>query len=173
MKQVEPDPVVSVTGVSLNKTTLSLTEGDSSKLTATVAPSNAANKNVTWSSSNTSVATVDTNGNVKAVKAGTATITVTTKDGNYTATCTVTVKEKPASYSVIVTPVVQEGTGAIFQYKISVTKNNSTFTNFKHVIYNGTKVTSTISSAKYNKNTTSATIRLNDGTDVTATVTYK
>ena len=85
--------IVNVTSVSLNKTTASLTEGESLTLTASINPSNATNKNVTWKSSNTSVATVS-NGKVTAVKAGSATITVTTKDGNKTATCSVTVNEK-------------------------------------------------------------------------------
>ena len=81
---------VPVTGVTLNKTTLTLTAGDSETLTATVAPSNATNKAVTWSTSNAAVATVN-NGIVTAVSAGTATITVTTTDGSKTETCTVTV----------------------------------------------------------------------------------
>ena len=81
----------SVTGVSLDKTTLTLAVNDTGKLTATVTPDNATNKNVTWKSSNTSVATVSADGTVTAMKAGTATITVTTADGGKTATCTVTV----------------------------------------------------------------------------------
>jgi len=64
--------------------------GNTSTLTATILPSNATNKNVSWNSNNTSVVTVQ-NGTVTAVAAGTATITVTTQDGNKTATCTVTV----------------------------------------------------------------------------------
>ena len=84
---------VSVTGVTLNKTELTLTEGNNETLTATVQPDNATNKNVTWSSNNLEVATVE-NGTVTAKAAGTATITVTTEDGNKTATCAVTV-EKP------------------------------------------------------------------------------
>lgn len=83
------DPVA-VTGVELDKGTMALTVGGTGTLTATVAPEDAANKNVTWSSSDTAVATVD-NGIVTAVAAGTATITVTTEDGNKTATCDVTV----------------------------------------------------------------------------------
>ena len=82
-----------VTGVSLNKTTLELNPGSSSTLTATVTPSAASNKNVTWSSSNTAVATVSSSGVVKGVKAGTATITVRTAVGGKTATCKVTVKD--------------------------------------------------------------------------------
>ncbi len=85
---------VAVTGVSLNKQTLSLVEGDSETLTATVAPSNATNKAVSWKSSYASVASVDNSGKVTAVKAGSATITVTTTDGSKTATCSVTVTAK-------------------------------------------------------------------------------
>ena len=85
---------ISVTGVSLDQTSLTLTEGDTKTLTATVSPSNATDKSVTWSSSNTSVATVSSSGLVTAKSAGSATITVTTKDGSKTATCKVTVKSK-------------------------------------------------------------------------------
>lgn len=85
---------VAVTGVSLNKQTLSLVEGDSETLTATVIPSNATNKAVSWKSSDASVASVDNSGKVTAVKAGSATITVTTTDGSKTATCSVTVTAK-------------------------------------------------------------------------------
>ena len=83
---------VAVTGVTLNKSTLELTAGDSEALTATVAPTGATNKAVTWSSNKESVATVDAEGKVTAVAAGEAIITVTTTDGSFTATCTVTVK---------------------------------------------------------------------------------
>ena len=85
---------VAVSGVSLSKTTLSLVEGGSETLTATVAPSNATNKAVSWKSSDAGTATVDSNGKVTAVKAGSATITVTTSDGGKTATCSVTVTAK-------------------------------------------------------------------------------
>ena len=77
------------TSVSLNKTSLTLDVGKSYTLTKTVSPSNAVTS-YTWSSSNTSVATVDGNGKVTAKKAGTATITVKTSNGK-TATCKVTV----------------------------------------------------------------------------------
>lgn len=85
-----PVPTVEVTGVRLNKTSLSFTgTGSSQNLTATVSPSNATNKTITWSSSNTSVATVS-NGVVKAVGFGTATITAKSSNGK-TASCKVTV----------------------------------------------------------------------------------
>ena len=84
------DTTVFVTGVTLDKTSQNLTVGGTVDLVATVAPSNATNQDVTWTSSNTAVATV-ANGKVTAVAPGTATITVTTADGSKTATCTITV----------------------------------------------------------------------------------
>ena len=67
---------VAVTGITLNKTTLSLEEKASETLTVTVAPSNASNTKVTWESSNAAIATVSSLGKVTAVAVGTATITV-------------------------------------------------------------------------------------------------
>jgi formylglycine-generating enzyme required for sulfatase activity len=86
---------VPVSGVTLNQATLSLAAGATGQLAATVSPSNATNRNVTWSSSNAGVATVSAAGLVTAQSAGTATITVTTQDGYKTATCTVTVAVPP------------------------------------------------------------------------------
>jgi len=83
---------VPVTGVTLNQNSLSLTVGGTTNLTATVAPENATNKTVTWSSSDTAKATVS-KGVVTAVAKGTATITVTTADRGKTDTCTVTVTD--------------------------------------------------------------------------------
>lgn len=93
---------VYVTGVSLDKNELSLSEGDKATLTATVTPSDATNQNVTWSSDNTGVATVSDAGLVTAIAVGTANITVTTEDGAYTATCAVTVSEA-TDYSAVYT----------------------------------------------------------------------
>ena len=93
---IAPEQTVSVTGVSLSATSLTLTEEETATLTATVEPANATNKGVTWSSNDETVATVDADGKVTAVGAGTATITVTTEDGKKTATCTVTVEHDPA-----------------------------------------------------------------------------
>jgi len=83
-------PPVSVTGVTLNRNSMTITTGREEQLTATIAPLNATNRNVTWSTSNTSVATVS-NGVITARAAGRAIITVTTLDGNKTAHGTVTV----------------------------------------------------------------------------------
>jgi hypothetical protein len=81
---------IAVTGVTLNRTSVTLTVGETETLTATVAPADAANKAVTWSTSNSAVATVS-NRVITAVAPGSATITVTTQDGNRTAQCAVTV----------------------------------------------------------------------------------
>ncbi|MGE7120732.1 Ig-like domain-containing protein [Peribacillus sp. NPDC046944] len=86
------DPNIAVKGVSLNPNSLKLNINDKdAPLTATIKPSNATNKNVTWTSSNPSVATVSSSGLVHPVKPGTATITVTTQDGNFKDKVTVTV----------------------------------------------------------------------------------
>ena len=84
-------PAVAVTGVTLNHSELEMQVGGATQaLTATIAPANATNQNVTWESDDTDVATVE-NGVVTAVGDGTAIITVTTQDGSFTASCEVTV----------------------------------------------------------------------------------
>ncbi len=98
-EEPEPDPepeVINVENVTLNSQNEELKIGDTVTLVATITPSNATNKNVTWSSDNTNVATVN-NGVVRAVGEGKANITVTTVDGNKTATCMITVlpEEEP------------------------------------------------------------------------------
>ena len=87
------ESVIAVNGLNINPTSMEITVGKSQKITATISPSNATNKGVTYNSSNTSVATVDKNGNVRGVKAGIAKITVTANgDKHYHKECTVTVK---------------------------------------------------------------------------------
>lgn len=89
----DDNPTIAVTGIKLSKTTLSMVEGMTETLVATVEPENATDKAVKWESSNTAIATV-TDGKVIAVKEGKATITVTTEDGAKTAKCEVTVGKK-------------------------------------------------------------------------------
>ncbi len=113
---------VAVTGVTLNKTSLSMVEGNSETLTATVSPDNATNKAVSWKSSDASIASVDGTGKVTAVKAGSATITVSTTDGSKTATCSVSVTPKTISVTgVAIEPSTLEiKEGATFQLKATV-----------------------------------------------------
>lgn len=84
--------IISVTGVTLDKSKLELGVGTTGTLTPTVNPSNATNKNVTWSSSKPAVASVS-NGTVSGLTVGEAVITVTTEDGSFKASCTVTVTD--------------------------------------------------------------------------------
>ena len=97
------DPEIAVTGVSLNESSLTIEVGESSKLIASITPSNATGSGVVWSSSNDKVATVSENGNVKAISEGTATIIV--KVGNYSANCAVSVTKNEEQ---IVTEVLTE-----------------------------------------------------------------
>jgi len=82
---------IKVIGITLNETKLEMKVNDSKTITATVSPSNATNKNVIWTSSNTNVVKIE-NGKITAISAGTAIITAKTEDGGYTAKTTITVK---------------------------------------------------------------------------------
>ena len=125
----------SVSGVSLNYEALTMYVGKSATLTATVEPDTASNKEVTWSSSDTSVATVK-NGTINAIKEGNANIVVTTNEGNYTATCALTVvtEEEDTPYVpdtsdtnvyFVTTSNLNEGTydSSKDEYTFSVNKN--------------------------------------------------
>ena len=92
MVNVEGDETVAVTGVRLDNTGITVGVGGTWQLNATVEPEDAENKSVTWESSDESVATVDENGLVTGKSAGSATVTVRTVDGGYTAQCSVTVE---------------------------------------------------------------------------------
>jgi len=122
---------VPVTGVTLDQTALTITVGETATLTATVDPEDATNKAVTWSSSKNSVATVS-NGTVTGVSAGTATITVKTRNGSKTDTCEVTVTSSTTSaitYTAIQvggTDGVTNTTGITFTFSASVDSLNLT-----------------------------------------------
>ena len=98
--------IIPTTGITLDQTSGTLTEGDTVTLTATVSPSNASNKSVTWETSNSAIATV-AGGVVTALRAGTATITAKTADGNFSATYTLTVEAEAVNYTNLV-PTAQE-----------------------------------------------------------------
>lgn len=112
-------PAVAVDSVLLNYNTLTLTAGETSKLIATVLPDNASSKTVTWKSSDDATVFVDNDGNLTALKAGSAIITA--KAGGKSATCTVTVN-KAVVTSVIINPdatTVQKGTSKQFEAVLS------------------------------------------------------
>ncbi len=92
---------VSVESVSFDNATLSMLVDDVKTLNATISPDNASTKDIIWTSSDDTVATVTANGSITAIKEGTATITATTKDGGKTATCVVTVSAIPAASVVL------------------------------------------------------------------------
>ena len=128
---------ISVTGVTLNKSSLSLMVGDSETLVATVEPTNADNLDVEWDSSDADVADVDSSGLVTAVATGSATITVTTDDGGFTASCTVTVSQVTG-----ITAVVKSD--RTFYVGETITKSNITVTTNL-----GTDVTNSITFNEY------------------------
>ncbi|MGO5288738.1 Ig-like domain-containing protein [Pseudoscardovia suis] len=107
--------ITAVTGISLNQSSLSLDKGATSQLTATITPSNATDKTVTWKSSDGSVASVDANGLVTAKKAGTVTITATSSNGK-TATATVTVTVPVSSNRIYVSA---PGWSSVYAYVYS------------------------------------------------------
>lgn len=92
--------VVPVTGVDVKPWSVTIGANGTTKLTCTVAPSNATNRNVRWESDNPSVATVDSDGNVRAVSAGVAKVSAVTEDGGFRSGCTVTVKEFSSGFEV-------------------------------------------------------------------------
>ena len=118
-KYVRVSLPVSVTGVSLNKTSTTLTVDEKERITATVDPEEATDPDLEWDSSNPGVAKVSGNGEVTALAAGEATITVRATNGtddtgdDKTATCKVTVTEKPAPKPTI---KVTAPTGKTFTY---------------------------------------------------------
>ena len=156
------------TSISISGST-QVNVNESITLTAKVQPSNATNKNVTWKSSNPSIAKVDKNGKVTGLKEGTATIIAISADGNKQAKHTITVK---SIYTITLTAMTKE-TG-VFQYAISVKKDGNEFSGYTGVKYNGRTAPFKQYIAKKHVNTSVSTaqIILNNGR-VTAKVLYK
>lgn len=115
-----------VTGVSVAADTTTIGVGGTTTVTATVAPSNATNQNVTWSSSNTSVATVAQNGVVTGMAGGTAKITAKTSDGGYTASVTITVDNKILTGISLSKTSASLEKGGSLQLSVSYTPSNTT-----------------------------------------------
>lgn len=132
----EDEPtVVNINGVTLNKSTMSIVYGNTdNSLEATVTPSNATNKALSWSSSNESVATVDESGEVTAHAVGTTTITVTTEDQGKTARCEVTVTPnttKPYFFKETFEDVTGNGVANVNDFDVpGWTKTGSVYANY-------------------------------------------
>ncbi len=118
---------VKVSGVKLDKNTLTLAPGENAQLYATITPTDAANKKVTWVSENNAVATV-AEGLVTGVSAGSTIVRVTTEDGGYTAECVVTVgkKEVPATGISLDKTSVELEKGKAIVLRATVTPANAT-----------------------------------------------
>lgn len=128
-----PGPV-SVTAVALDQVNTQLEVGQNVQLNATVLPTNASNKQVTWSVSNSGIVNINQNGTVTAIAPGTATVTATTVDGNKTATSTITVI--PAA--PIVTIVGDEIKGLkIIGNDLLFYVNGATFADLHYTVNNG------------------------------------
>lgn len=125
VKKVKPS------SVALNKTKLSLTAGNTSTLKATVSPSNATDKSLTWTSSNKSVATVNSNGKVTAKSKGSATITCTTNSGAKVATCKVTVSAKKITKLSLDKTSAKLSCNSTFKLKVSVSPKGADKTQVK------------------------------------------
>jgi len=125
---VEPIPV---TGIQLNAGKISLAVGSKITFLTAIAPSNATNQTVIWSSSDSSVAAVDSSGTIETMKAGTATITVTTEDGSFTDICKVTVTN-PTEDAIPVTGISLDKSnlsltvGETSRLKAAITPDNAT-----------------------------------------------
>lgn len=116
---------IAVTGVAMNRTELALKEGETFQLEAVVAPSDALNKEVMWKSSSASYVSVDQTGKITAVRAGEATITVTTAEGNFKATCKVMVS-KPVTGVALKQTELALNIGEKFQLEVTVNPFNAT-----------------------------------------------
>ena len=122
------EKVINVTGIALSKTSLSLAEGEEFILEATVTPDNATNKEITWTSDNEAVVTVSSAGVVKALRAGTASITATTVDQGKSASCTITVEKKMGAVTGEATHISCRN--AKLSGKANISQNTSTNLSF-------------------------------------------
>ena len=124
---------VAVSSISLNKSSLDLIIGNSSSLSATISPSNATDKSVKWSSSDSSVITVDSKGNLKAVGIGTATITATSSNGKK---ATATVSSNVESITLTITNSdISKYNGATNSTTVKVTTSPSVDAKYITVSY--------------------------------------
>ncbi|WP_248927470.1 OmpL47-type beta-barrel domain-containing protein [Paenibacillus hamazuiensis] len=126
--RLDTSTAVAVTGISLSKSAIQLPVNQSERLTATIAPANATNRNVTWSSDNSSVATVDASGNVLAKRTGNAYVTATSADGGLKASALVSVSLNAATGDNLVKDSGMEGTA----YKYGSYRSTPTMSTAEH-----------------------------------------
>lgn len=121
-------PIVDVTGIELSPSTAELVVDETLQLTATIAPTNATNQNVIWTSSDENIATVSTTGLVKALTAGTASITAKSEDGGFTATCEISITKPviPVTDISLDEESVEIKVGEILQLNVFITPENAT-----------------------------------------------
>jgi len=161
---------VRVTGVTLDQTELTLTAGGASqKLTAVLAPVNATNPAVSWTSSDPAVAAVNQSGEVTPIAEGTAVITVTTADGGYTASATVTVKSTPVAAGTVIGSVY--GTGNTPLAGAAVTAGGVTGVTYGNGDFALTNVTAgihtlTVTAAGYGSHTATVNVLAGETADV-------
>ena len=173
---------VAVTGVKFSRSSLSMYVGSTLKLAnyVTVSPTNASNKGLTWSSSNTGIATVNSKGVVTAKKTGKVTITVKTVDGGFTATITITITEAPVNNvevnSVTVSPSTLEMViGETKKATATIEPANATNKTLTWTSSDPNVVTVDANgniTAK-GKGTATITVKTNNGKTATITVTVK
>lgn len=169
-------PTIKVTGITINKTAVTLEKDEKTQLIAGTQPSNADNANITWSSDNAQVAKVDDSGLVTAVGYGTATITAKTVDGGYTKTCVVYVPEKIAVTGIEISAETLE----IYKDRtekltVNVLPKNADNTNITYKIEDETIATLSNNGVKgLKKGTTKITFTTEDGNFTkTCTITVK
>jgi beta-glucanase (GH16 family) len=125
---------VLVTGFTLNQTTAAVDVGQNVQLNASVVPSNATNKQVTWAVANPSIASVNQDGKVTAIAPGTTTVTATTVDGNKTIVCTITVR--PAASTVVIIGDAVKGLKKVGD-DVLFYVNGATFADLHYKLNNG------------------------------------
>ena len=158
--------------VKLNKTSLSLTIGKTYTLKATTTPTYATNQNVTWKTSNNKIVRVSSKGKIRALKAGTATITVITEDGKKKATCTVTVKRPKIKSISVEESTIEMGVGTKQTLVIIPTPSTASTTKVKYQSSNKNivKVNSKGVLTAVSEGTAIITITPNDGGNGTGTL---
>ena len=171
---VTVNAAATVTGIKLDKTSMSLGKGESYTLKATISPSNAGNKTVSWSTTNKKVVTVS-GGKIKAVGTGTATVTAKTSNGK-TAKCTVTVKNTPNKVSISKT-TLSLGVGETYTLSASVPNGSAaavrTFRTSNSSIIKMTKTNWTGSFKAVKPGTAWVTVKLYNGKEASCKITVK